>query len=104
MRTPTDHINQSEAAMIDTSKTISDDFSDCDHDTTSSPPKIPTDIHKLPADSEAASYAPTSDRKPIANPDPLQRRESAPAPAALQPPADDDDEKLVSERSSQRLH
>jgi hypothetical protein len=88
--------------MIETSKTISDDFSDYGDNAPLSPPKNPADNRELPADSEAAVYAPTSDKKPIANPDPLQRRE--PGSVALQPSASDDGERLFSEWSSQRLH
>ena len=83
-------VNPSRAMMTDTSKAISNDFSNC----------IVT-IHrchlgkfrptsKLPRGSETAVYAPTSDKKPIANPDPLQRRASQPAP--LQSSASDDGE------------
>ena len=88
--------------MIEPSKTISDDFLDCGDNAPLSPPKMPTDIRRLPTDSEAAVYAPTSDKKPIANPDPLQRRELE--SVALQPSASDDGERLFSEWSSQRLH
>jgi hypothetical protein len=102
VRTAAVHFNSSEATMTETSKTISDDFSSCDDNAPLSPAKIPTDIRKLPTDSEAAVYAPTSDKKPIANPDPLQRRE--PESVALQPSTSDDGEKLFSERSSRRLH
>ena len=102
VRTAAVHFNPSEATMTETSKAISDDFLSCDDNALLSPPKIPTDIRILPTDSEAAVYAPTSDKKPTANPDPLQRRE--PESEALQPSASDDGERLFSEWSTQRLH
>ena len=55
--------------MTDSSKTISDDFSN-------SSDNAPDDV-----------YAPTSNKKPIAHPDPLQRRE-APAVSPLPLPHD----------------
>ena len=77
--------------MNDTSKTISDDFSD---GTPLSPPDIPTNANGLPNESEAAVYAATSDKKPTANPDPLQRRESLTA-ALPQSKARDFGERLL---------
>jgi hypothetical protein len=97
VRTAAVHVKPSEATMIEPSKTISDDFSDCGDNAPLSPPKTPADNRKLPTDSETAVYVPTSDKKPTANPDPLQRREP-------QPSASDGGERLFSEWSSQRLH
>jgi hypothetical protein len=86
--------------MTDTSKTISDDFSSAD-DAPSSPPIVPADVRKLPSGCQATVYAPTSDKEPIAHPDPLQRRKSEAAP--LQSSANDDGEWLFTARPSQRL-
>ena len=38
------HVNPSQAMMTDTSKAISDDFSNCSDNSPLSPPKIPADI------------------------------------------------------------
>lgn len=60
--------------MQDSSKMISDKFSNQCDDAPTSPPKVPAGARKLPFDIPPTVYAPTSDRKPL-NPDPLQRRD-----------------------------
>jgi hypothetical protein len=78
--------------MHDTSKTISDDFSD--DGSPLSPREIPAGVNELPNDSKAAVYDPTSDKKPTANFDPLQRRASWDA-ASPEPKARDFGERLL---------
>jgi hypothetical protein len=87
--------------MTDANKSISDDLSNTD-DAPSSPPIIPAGVSKLPTGSHAGVYAPTSDKKPSAHPDPLQRRGCQSAP--LQPSAGGIGERLFSERALQHLH
>ncbi len=51
--------------MNDASKTISDDFSNGCDDAPTSPPEVPAGARKLPIDTPATVYAPTSDKKPF---------------------------------------
>jgi hypothetical protein len=88
--------------VTDTSNIISDDFSDDDNDAPSSPPKVPDDARKLPSGPRVGLYAPTSDIKPMANPDPLQRRAAATVPPQLS--ATGDGEPLFCAETSRCLH
>ena len=61
--------------MTGSSNLISDDFSNETDDAPTSPPKVPAGARKIPPHSSAAVYAPTSEKKPLHHPDPLQRRD-----------------------------